>query len=332
MFNFLKDILICPECHGELLWEITDENNTNVIEAEAKCCDCKKIYPVKNGIGCFVQYENDSDDNWARGENWLKNLIADNPDIREKIMNTAIDEMNAADIMIKSMICKIEGNHSEATALNKIWRKKAYKEESSAASSAQIEYIVNSLKDEKDFILDIASGSGRLVSEFLEKTDKLIVSSDISFNIMQQAKKIAEQNGFGDRVSYIAFDLNKSPFRDKSVKIITTFVGLQNISYPEKIFGEIRRICGGKLYSACVFCCEDNIVNLKALEEGGLDKTWVKSKYIDEFDRAGFTSVIENSIITLDEPTPVGEIVKGVKIDGFPVETGYFEKTVIISS
>jgi hypothetical protein len=125
--------------------------------------------------------------------------------------------------------------------------------------------------------------------------------------------------------------LNKSPFKNKSVKTITTYVGLQNINNPEKIFGELRRICGGKFYSACVFCAEDNITNRKDLENDGLDNTWIKNKYLEGFNNAGFASIVENSIITLDEPTPVGEIIKGVKIDRFPVEPGNFERAVVIS-
>ena len=331
MFNFLKEILICPECYGELLWEITDKNDIHIIEAEIKCGDCGKTYSVKNSVGRFVEYEGNSDDSWQKAENWLKNLVAEKPVIREKLMTTDIEKMNATDIMIRMMINQIEGNHDEAERLRKICNQKAYKAESLKAGQDQIQYIVNALKKEKDFILDVASGQGTLVSKFLENTNNCIVSSDISFNVMEKAKNLSDKNGFSDRVSYIAFDLSKSPFKDKSVKVMTTYVGLQNISSSEKIFKEIRRICGGKLYSACIFCCEDNIVNRKDLEKEGLDKTWIKSNYIEEFNNAGFSSVVENSIITVDEPTPVGEIVQGVKMDGFPVEAGNFERAVVIS-
>ena len=331
MFNFLKEILICPECHGELIWDITNENNIHIIEAKVKCDNCAKIYAVKNGVGRFVDYEDNSDDSWQTIDNWLKNFTAENPEIKEKLMTTDIEKLNAADIMIRSMINKVEGNHDEAEKLNKICNQKAYKEETIKAGQAQLGYIVNALKNEKDFILDVASGRGVLVSKFLENTDTCIVSSDISFNVLEKAKESAEKEVFDNRISYIAFDLNKSPFKDKSVQAITTYVGLQNINNPEKIFAELRRICGGKLYSACVFCCEDNVVNHKALENDKLDKTWIKSKYIEEFNKVGFKSVVENAIITLDEPTPVGEIMQGVKIDSFPIEPGNFERAVVIS-
>ncbi|MCL2772484.1 MAG: methyltransferase domain-containing protein [Oscillospiraceae bacterium] len=330
MFNFLKEILICPECHGELMWEIMNENKIHIIEAEVKCLRCNKIYEVKNGIGRFVEYENSSD-GWQDDENWLNDLIGNNPDVRKKLMTTDIEEMNAADIVIRYMVHKAEGNISEAEKLIEIINKKAYKEETIKANLSQLDYIVNSLKDENDFILDVASGEGSLISKFLENTDTCLISSDISFNVLEKAKKSTEEKGFSDRVSYIAFDLNKSPFKEKTVKTITSFLGLQNIPYPE-VFKEMRRICNGKLYMACVFCCEDNIVNLRALEKGGSDKTWVKNKFIDEFNKVGFTSIVENSIITLDDPTPVGEIVKGATIDGYPVETGHFERAVVISS
>ena len=331
MFNFLKEILICPECHEELIWEITDETKAHIMEAKIKCTNCTKTYAVKNGVGCFVDYQDSPDDSWERVEDWLKNFTAENPDITEKLMTTDIEKLNAADIMIRSMLNKIKGNHDEAEILNKLYRQKAYKEETLKAGYAQADYIINALKNEKDFILDVASGQGTLISKFLENTDTCVVSSDMSLNVLEKAKESAEKGGFGDRVSYMAFDLNKSPFKNKSVKTITTYVGLQNIENPEKIFGELRRICGGKLYSACVFCCEDNVINRKALENDGLDKTWIKNKYIEQFNNAGFVSIVENSIATVDDPTPVGEIVQGVGIDGFPVEPGNFERAVVIS-
>lgn len=331
MFYFLKEILICPECHESLIWKISDGNASHIIEAEIKCSNCSKIYAVKNGMGCFVEYKETSGDDWQEGENRLMKLIAENPEIKEKIMITDIKEMNAADIMVRSMLCQMDGNTSEAERLFEIWSKKAYKEETLKASRAQIEYIVNYLKHKKDFVLDVASGSGTLVKELLEKTDALIISSDISFNIMEKAKKAADKNGYGDKVSYIVFDINKSPFLNKSIKTITTFVGFQNIPNPANIFREMRRICNDKVYSACIFCCEDSLVNLKSLEEAGLSQTWVKNKYIDAFNEADFSSVIENSIVVLNEPTPVGEIVRGIEIDGFPVEAGHFEYATVIS-
>ena len=332
MFKYLKEMLICPKCHGELLWEITDENDVHIIEAKIKCQSCNKIYAIKNSVGCFVEYTKSSDDGWLNTENWLNNLLAENPGIREKLMTTDIEEMNAADIMVRGIICRKEGNIAEATRLSEISMKKRYKEEQTKAIFGQLDYVVNSLKDEKSIILDVASGQGGIVQKLLENTNVCIISSDISFHVMEKAKNLAEEKGYGDRVSYIAFDLNKTPFRDKSIKIMTSLFGLQNIVSPVRIFEEIRRICDGKLFSACIFCCDENSKNVKLLEEDGSAEMWLKNKYIDEFDKIGFTSVVENSIITLHEPTPVGVIAKGVTIDGFPVEPGYFEHAVVISS
>ena len=332
MFSFIKEMLICPACHGELIWEIINENKTHIIEAEIKCQKCNNEYVVKNGVGCFVKYEKSFDDGWQNAENWLTNLLAENPDIMEKLMVADIEEMNAADIMVRGIICRKEGNVAEATKLSEISIKKRYKEEQTKALFGQLDYVVNSLKDEKNIILDVASGLGDLVQKLLENTDVCIISSDISFHVMEKAKKSTEEKGYGDRVSYIAFDLNKSPFRNKSIKIITTFFGLQNIVSPVRIFNEIRRICDGKLYSICNFCCDENSKNIKVLEEDGSAEMWLKNKYINEFDKVGFTSVVENSIITFNELTLVGKIAKGVTIDNFPVEPGDFEYAVVISS
>jgi len=140
------------------------------------------------------------------------------------------------------------------------------------------------------------------------------------------------KKGYEDRSTFIAFDATQSPFRNNVIPIITTFLGLQNILKPDDIVLELKRICTNRFYSISSFCPENDSVNNEVLEKFGIDKMWIKGKNISEFKRNGWNIDIENSIIAEVKPTPMGEIVKGVGIDGFPVADSQFEYCTMVCS
>ncbi len=49
MDKILKEILACPECHGDVL--IDEEKN------RIKCKNCKRIYPIVDGIPVMLVEE-----------------------------------------------------------------------------------------------------------------------------------------------------------------------------------------------------------------------------------------------------------------------------------
>ena len=48
MHKFIKDMLECPSCHGELNWDIKDETNERIVNATIICDKCGADYEVRN--------------------------------------------------------------------------------------------------------------------------------------------------------------------------------------------------------------------------------------------------------------------------------------------
>jgi len=46
----LMDILACPICKGDLVLDITDEDEKEIIAGTLYCSGCDEYYPIEDGI------------------------------------------------------------------------------------------------------------------------------------------------------------------------------------------------------------------------------------------------------------------------------------------
>ncbi len=46
----LMDILACPVCKGDLILNVTQENETEVLSGTIYCATCDEYYPIEDGI------------------------------------------------------------------------------------------------------------------------------------------------------------------------------------------------------------------------------------------------------------------------------------------
>ena len=46
----LMDILVCPECKGELDLEVTVEQDDEIVEGSLTCNTCDETYPIQDTI------------------------------------------------------------------------------------------------------------------------------------------------------------------------------------------------------------------------------------------------------------------------------------------
>jgi len=67
MNKWLLDIIVCPDCKGELN---VDSDKDYVLEGTLTCKSCDKKYPISNGIPRFVEQEDDYCQNF--GYQWNK--------------------------------------------------------------------------------------------------------------------------------------------------------------------------------------------------------------------------------------------------------------------
>lgn len=330
MHKYLHHLLICPNCKHDLKWDISCEDNVHIIDAKIICPACNKNYFISDRIACFLVDFNDTEDNWQRGDDCLTKYFIDNPCVKDELLNSLIDSLNAADLNARAIVVKRQGNIEEAAMLNKLGYEKAYTQQTQKAIQSQLDFVSQQFAGKNGFIVDIASGTGRLVDILFSRTPMDIIATDISYSVLKKSQSNLKTLEEINRMSYITFDANAIPFKDNSIEYMTTFIGLQNIGNPNQIFNELKRVSDGTFYAICDFCPENDLTNRTALENYGIDKLWIKNRLIGEFEKVDWKTDCKNSIVAEVKPTPAGEIVKGYGIDGFPIADSHFEYCTMI--
>jgi len=188
------------------------------------------------------------------------------------------------------------------------------------------------LRKEKQFIVDIASGQCSLVKYILENTDLKVVATDFSMKVIESTYECLRKEGYDERVMFIALDARKTPFRTDSISLMTSYLGLQNIDKPGNVLSELRRISSKVFYSISSFCSKDDEANRASLRKSGTEFMRLEESHKQKFIENNWHVEILNSIFAMSRPTPMGKIIEGVGIDGFPVAEGYFKHCIVKAS
>ena len=96
--------------------------------------------------------------------------------------------------------------------------------------------------DDKDIILDIASGTGdisKIISR--EYPNTTIFMSDINFDMLSEGRNRAINESFGSNCSFCQLNGENLPFKDNSFDLITVGFGLRNFTDKEKGLLEMKR-------------------------------------------------------------------------------------------
>ena len=104
------------------------------------------------------------------------------------------------------------------------------------------------------YLLDLATGSGDLLSLIKKKCDCICIGYDSNIDMIKQAKKkISKQNVF-----FVNGRAELMPFKKNKFDLVTVSFGLRNFSDIDQSLSEIKRIIkkGGKFY-----CLEFSEIN-----------------------------------------------------------------------
>ena len=96
--------------------------------------------------------------------------------------------------------------------------------------------------NEKDIILDIASGTGdipKLISREYPKTS--IFMSDINYEMLDEGRNRAINESFNSNCFFCQLNGEKLPFKNKTFDLITVGFGLRNFTNKEKGLNEMKR-------------------------------------------------------------------------------------------
>lgn len=330
MHKHYIDLIICPKCHGNLQWNIEEETEKRVINANIVCSECKSEYEVRDEIAVFLTPDLVRNDLWEKSESGIEKYFRENPAIYEKLFSTPEDKLNGADYWIKAFYYEMKGKYSLSSEMFQKCASKIYTQDYINGWESQQEYVVKNVQNINKTVVDIASGKGYLVEKLLNETDNYVLATDFSPTILKRDKEYFEDKGIYDRVSLIAFDARRTPFKDNSIEVMTSNIGIQNIENPGDVIKEMNRINSGVFLSIMKFIDEDDKANMEFMKKYGFDAYATRERTTKIFEEAGFKVSVDNSFMADIKPTPEGEILEGQGIDGFPVSDTKAEFAVVV--
>ncbi len=331
MQTYLINQLLCPACHGDLSWEITDRSDDRITQAEARCSACGAAYPVKEGIGIFLTPDLPQRDLWDQVDNSLLNHLKAHPEVEAALMTPKLKSLNPADQFYRAMVLEARGDFSGAKFTEQIALRGMYSLDHRACQDQQLAYLVRELAEGEGPIVDLASGRGYLVEALLARTRRPIVVTDFSPTVLRRNQRYLKTAGLSERVSLLAFDARRTPFKARAVETLTTNQGLPNIEAPGELLAELRRVVAGTFYAISHFYPEDDVPNRQALAAFNLEQLLYERSALAVFEGAGWKVRVENRCTAPAHPTPLGEVIAGAVIDGLPVEETTLDWCVLVA-
>lgn len=327
MQDYLIELLQCPSCRGELNWSIREKREDRIETAEARCTNCSSSYSVKEGIGFFLNGEH-RDDLWEQTDSWITQYLRGNPNVESELMDVPANSLGPADLLFRALNLEERGEFGEAKIAEELATNSLYTSEHKSCWDSQVEYVLNQLAESTGPIIDLASGRCYLVEHLARELDALIVATDFSPRVLLRNRRWLEAIGIYHRVSLLAFDARHTPFKDGAVETLTTNLGLPNIKQPGQLFMELRRIVSGRFLAITHFFPEED-GNSEIIKEAELDSVLYKAQVVDGLKQAGFQVEALNICHGTAKPTPKGEVLEGVGVDGLPVVETKLEWSVL---
>lgn len=326
MQEYLLDMLECPVCHGLLTWNITDRLGDRIEAAEARCTDCHSMYPVREGIGLFLTPDLPRTDLWEQTESHLNLYLREHPEIERQLMDVPVDILAPADQFFRALVLEERGEFAQAKTAAELANQGIYTPEYRACAARQIDYLVEQVLDSADPIVDLASGRGGLLEVLARRLKCPIVATDFSPRVLRRNRRWLEMLGLYDRVSLLAFDARRTPFKNGAVRTLTTYLGLPNIEDADRLLHELRRIVVGRLLAISYFLPEDD----GAANNTRYSPLLFRRAALERCKEAGWQVELANACNGLARPTPQGVLLAGAQIDGVPEGETMLEWGVLV--
>ena len=330
MHDYVVEMLECPACHGELAWTVTERRENRIETAEAHCRACATIYPIREGIGVFLTPDLPRDDLWEQMDNWLPRYLREHPEIERQLMDAPLETLGPADQRFRARVLDDRGQYEEAKIVRDLATPGVYTEEYLSASAIQTDFVIERLSSSDGPIVDLASGAGGLVEEMARNLTRPLVATDFSPSILRRDRVRWEHFGLYDRVSLLAFDARRTPFKDGVVETMTSNQGLPNIREPGSLLKELRRVVDGVLLAISHFYDEEDQANAEMIRELQLEMLLYRSATMEAFAAAGWEVEVANACQARARPTPRSTLL-GAGIDGMPVIDTVLEFCVLLA-
>ena len=329
MEEYLIELLECPLCHHSLAWRIEEQEGADIKVAEAECSSCHQTYPVREGIGIFLSPELPRNDLWEQVGNTLSQMLADHPDLEHRLMVLPIEELGPTDQQLRALVLDERKQFGEARRVEAISHRGLYTPEYMDCWESQMLYILEALQGMDRPVVDLASGRGYLVERMLDAGVHPVVATDFSLSALRRDREYFQFLGVRTGLSLLAFDARMTPFKDGSIKTMTSNLGLANIENSSELVEELGRVVEGTLLAISHFFPEDDDVNREVIRQVGLETFSYRRSASASFASAGWDLSVENPCLGTALPTPFSDIFDGVQADGLPVAPTELEWCVL---
>lgn len=331
MHDHIVEMLECPACHDELTWTIAERREGRVETAEAHCRACAAIYPVRGGIGVFLTPDLQRDDLWEQMDSWLTKYLREHPEGERQLMETPLETLAPADQSYRAGLLAERGDYAQAKTVGELAWSKLYTPEYVACSKDRMDFTIECLATAGGPIVDLASGRGSLVQEMARRLSQPIIATDFSPTVLRRDRHQWDFSGLYDRVSLLALDARRTPFKDGAVETLTTYTGLPNIEQPGGLLQELRRVVSGTFLAVTHFYPENDDANAEKIRESQRETLLFRTKALECFSAAGWQVEVPYSRPVKASPTPPSVLLGGAGIDGMPVTDTVLDFCVLLA-
>ena len=325
MHMYLVDLLQCPHCGGALRWDVSRQSGDQLRSAEAHCMRCSASYPVRDGIGVFLTPDLPRDDLWEQTESGLTTHLREHPETERRLMEASLESLNPADQFFRALVLEERGDFAGARAVARVATSGLYTRAYRACMESQLQLVGARLAGMHTPIVDLASGRGGLVEVLLSSSAAPVVATDFSLRILRRDARLLATLGLADRVSLLAFDARRTPFKEGAVSTMTSLLGLPNVDDPTALVRELRRVVGGELLAISHFYSPNDLANGAVIRASGHAAMLYEHEALDVFAAHDWRSDVLNRCSSPAEPTPHGEVIEGAGIDGLPIASTMLE-------
>jgi ubiquinone/menaquinone biosynthesis C-methylase UbiE/uncharacterized protein YbaR (Trm112 family) len=302
MHKTLITLLICPICRGELESRIIRQDETHFIEGEFTCKNCKRKYPVVDGIAIFLDNKETRDDLWKEQEDFATRFRKEHPIQYFFLTKTFLGNIKPEHHFLKGLLLEDEKTLEKAT-------RRIYTKDYLTGYERTKQALREVEKDNPSIILEIACGRGGFFKPFIQsrRGKGVYVATDFSTTVLRNNLKWLRVNGLEGQVTLIAFDAKSMPFQDNSVSAMVSNVGFPNIRNDGKAVEEAFRVLVplGILITNFMLTTEQTKNYAKA-KELSLQQFYTRKNVEEEFKKAGFEFSIEELSKGSVRPTPGG--------------------------
>ena len=145
-------------------------------------------------------------------------------------------------------------------------------------------------------VLDVATGTGFVAVEFAQKTNGLVVGSDITREMIGWARKHAEKESVSDHTAFLLAEGSRQPFPNQAFNNVVSRLSLHHIADPGPVVKEMARLVkpGGRVIIADQISPEDEATAMfhdefERFRDPSHQKALKLSKLKNLFKEAGLT-------------------------------------------